>query len=428
MRFSKEEIVSIAGDNMEATTLDSPSSLEWIDLVGIPQRPESLKENLYFATHSQGEGGWNYPFDRRQVALAVHRDRGWPLVVESGLELGGAEYLQVRSLEQLAENIYEVSRQRTNPYIVGVTGSVGKTTSVAFIEHILRTSGEKVARFYSKRLTPLSVMCHYINRVDTDTPYVAMEYSAYMQDHVEELSKLLPPNISFLTNVYDTHLNPGMFGSTREIYNSKIRIKPQRGTGYINGRVLSNLGLETPYGWSTFTVESPEGVSNSVLPPTLRTAEMYTVGKVFTQEVGLPLKVLSRAYETFLPAEKRIVLCNVRGKPIYFHGETSGGSRLWSWFETMDGSVPNFFVEKVDFADEDPLGFVSLLKPIFDSDRTYVLDTPLNRERLPVSGNFFSQEDFFTRLSESSGYTVYHKALASREYTFDPQSYLETIA
>jgi len=254
-----------------------------------------------------------------------------------------------------------------------------------------------------------------------------MEYSAYMQEHVVELSRLLPPNISFLTNIYDTHINPGMFRNKKEIYDSKIRIRPSNGVGYINERVLSNLGLEVPHGWRTFSVEPPEGVNNPILPPTLRTAEIYTVGKIFAQEVGLPLELLFKAYETFSPAERRIVLCSVKGKPVYFHRETSGGSRLWSWFETMDGSVPNLFVESLDFADEDPLGFVSLLKPIFESNKTYILDTPLNRQRLPVSGNFLTQSNFFAKFADSSGYTVYHKALASRDNSFDPQLHLEEV-
>ena len=409
---------------MESNIAGNPK-YEWIDVVAIPQRPLELKSNLFFTTHSSGEGGWDSGFDRRPTAAKVAYDKGWHLGIEEGTDAGGSEYLMVRRLDVLAQKLYEQARSGSNPYVVGVTGSVGKTTTVAFLEHLIRTSDAGVTRFYSKRLTPLSVMCHYINRVEQDTPFIVMEYSAYLKDHIAHLSELLPPNIAFLTNIYEAHINPGMFESKQDIYESKIRIKPAESEGYVNNRILNELGMLMPPGWGGFDVELPEGLHNKLLPPTLRTAEMYTVGKLLAGEISLNMRTLRQAYETFVPPENRIATVNFRGESIYFHGETSGGSRLWSWFETIDGSCPWLLVEDVNFADEDPQGFKGLLEKIFNSDKTFVLDTPANRERLPVKAHFVDTKEFGeTMRNKVRGYAVYHKALATRQPGFAPEVYL----
>lgn len=248
----------------------------------------------------------------------------------------------------------------------------------------------------------------------------------HRQHHVAELSQLLPPNIAFLMNVYETHINPGMFENKSDIFNSKIRIRPKSALGLINQKVLSELGEVLPVGWNNFEVEVPDGY-NPNLPPTLRTAEMYTVAKLFAVEIGIPLDILVQAYQSFTPQENRILPCKYNGKNIFFHGETSGGSRLWSWFETVDGSVPWLLVEEVDFADEDPLGFKGLLTNVFDSDKTFVLDTQDNRKRLPVNARFVSEVDFRNIMeNKANGYIVYHKALATRKAGFEPNDHLKS--
>ncbi len=424
MRFNNEEIRSIVGEEFEGTNIKDNPEHDWVDIVSVPQRPKDLESNLYMATYSKGEGGWDKGFDRRPVAEGVARDLEWYLAVEEGTPVGNGEYIKVKSLNNLARSLYEVARERSNPYIVGVTGSVGKTTTVAFLEHMLRCSGRNVTRFYSKRLTPVSVMCHYINRVEEDTSFVVMEYSAYEKTHVGELSRLLPPNISFLTNIYDTHLNPGMFESKQEIFYSKEQIKPSFGKGFVNGRVLKELGLERPANWDTFEVFVPEGLENDLLPPTLRTAEMYTVGSLLADQIGVDSSFVRQSYESFEPAEKRIILCTHNARKIFFQGETSGGGRLWSWFETTDGSVPWLFVESLDFADEDPEGFKTLLEKVFSSDRTIVLDTQENRDKLNVPARFLKAAGFGEAFVDARGYILYHKALSTRQEGFDPQGYL----
>lgn len=423
-----EDITRIAGDEIKGTNIAENPKYDWIDIVGIPQRPKKIPLNLYLATHSLGEGGWDSGFDRRPNARKVASDTGWHLGIEDLRDVEGSEYLLINNLDLFVRRIYEEAEEKANPYVVGVTGSVGKTTTVAFLEHLLNYSGIKVVRFYSKRLTPLSTMCHFINRVETDTQVVVMEYSAYMRDHVAQLAELLPPNIAFLTNIYETHLNPGSFRDKQDIFGSKIRIKPSdECAGFVNNKIIRELSVPLPQGWNEFEIEGPDsGVFNPALPPTLRTAELYSVGKILSEKLGIRKETLDNAYRTFLPKEKRIILCNYHGKSVFFHGETSGGSRLYSWVEAWDSTPPWIFLEEINFADEDPLGFIKLLTLVLSSDKAFILDTPNNRKLLPVPGNFVDQEEFKKRLEQATGYIVFHKALATRQENFDPEQYLNT--
>lgn len=426
MKFSKESIVEIAQDILLKDKISGNPIYPWIDIVGIPQRPQLLANSLFFASHSNGEGGWDNGFDRRPYAVTTALKNHWDLSLDESDEPIETGYLKVKSLDDLATLLYLSARTNCSPFVIGVTGSVGKTSTVALLEHLLHTAGIPVVRFYSKRLTPSSVKCHYINRVDSETSVIVMEYSAYLKDHVEQLSTLLPPHLSYLLNIYDTHINPWDFESKQDIFDSKLRIKPVGQTGFLNRRILEDLMVAIPPCWNIFDIDQTTLSSNVSLPPTIRTAEMYSVTVSVANQLGISSDILDKAYRSFSPKENRIYTCFFEGKKIFFHGETSGGSRLWSWFETLNGETPWFFVEEVNFADEDPMGFISLLDKVFSSEKTVVLDTPLNRSRLPVNAHFVSEIEFGKLFKEiAEGYTVYHKALAGRNTDFDPRLYLK---
>ena len=160
MKYTNEEVTSIAGDLLIQDNSGPEKPYEWMDVVGITQRPKDLQDSLYFTTHADGTDGWHNPFDRRPTAAKVAEDKGWHLAIERGVETGGFPSIEVTSLTELSDRLYEEARRKSNPYIIGVTGSVGKTTTVAFLEHLIRETGCPITRFWSKRLTPLLVQCH----------------------------------------------------------------------------------------------------------------------------------------------------------------------------------------------------------------------------------------------------------------------------
>ena len=86
MRYSKENLIDI-GDKLilEDKNSNNPN-YNWIDIVGIPQRPDDLQKSLFFATHSNGEGGWDNGFDRRTYAVQRVREKGGYLVIDESFQ------------------------------------------------------------------------------------------------------------------------------------------------------------------------------------------------------------------------------------------------------------------------------------------------------------------------------------------------------
>jgi len=83
VKFTPSEISEIAKDLVIEDTLqrrDQP--YEWLDILGLPQRPEKIDRALLFATHSDGLDGWHNAFDRRQYAPNVARGKNWDLAVD----------------------------------------------------------------------------------------------------------------------------------------------------------------------------------------------------------------------------------------------------------------------------------------------------------------------------------------------------------
>lgn len=428
MKLSISEIREICRDIIIQDTISSNEVIyEWIDIVGIPQRPDFKNgENVLYCASYSHKDGWTDGFDRRPYSTEVCLKNSWHLVTELIPNNEHCQYLLVKSVDSFALSLFEHASKKASPIIIGVTGSVGKTTTVSFIEDLLSYNKKKVVRFYSKRLTPTSVFCHYINRVDLTTEYIVMEYSAYHSDHVSVLSKILSPETVFFLNVYETHINPGMFKNKEEIIESKLKIR----TGNTKFAFIhdSLLGYKHSYpGWNFFSTKFPKN-KPKYLPPTNRTFDTFTVGKIIESIYSLAPGSAEIVLRSFKAKEDRINLFYVSGKKIFFHGETSGGSRLISWFEVEDENYPNFFIDEIDFADEDPEGFKNLIEIVVSSSKTFVLDSDKNRYLLKdFSVNFFSQDVFFRKLANSSGYIVFHKALSTRDKNFDPLFYLKKV-
>lgn len=106
------------------------------------------------------------------------------------------------------------------PVVLGVTGSVGKTTCVALLEDVFSQYGETL-RVYAKRITPLSLFEIVINRLEREHRYIVMEYAMFHRWHIAELADLLEPTVGVLLNVSTEHVGVDGLQDTRDIFMSK---------------------------------------------------------------------------------------------------------------------------------------------------------------------------------------------------------------
>ena len=122
-------------------------------------------------------------------------------------------------LESL-EKIGRASRSRSHAQIVGVTGSVGKTSTKEMLRVALSASGlthSSVASFNNHWGVPLTLA-----RMPRDTAYGVFEIGMNHVGEITPLVAMVRPHVAIVTNVAPVHV--GNFNSVEEIADAKAEI------------------------------------------------------------------------------------------------------------------------------------------------------------------------------------------------------------
>lgn len=127
----------------------------------------------------------------------------------------------VAALGTLAQHNIERRRALDTPFtIVGITGSVGKTTTKDMLAALLGSMGETVApigSFNNEIGLPLTAL-----KVGPDTRYLVAEMGANHVGEIARLTTIAPPDIAVVLKVGVAHL--GEFGSVERIVEAKSEI------------------------------------------------------------------------------------------------------------------------------------------------------------------------------------------------------------
>ncbi|MEQ8677630.1 MAG: UDP-N-acetylmuramoyl-tripeptide--D-alanyl-D-alanine ligase [Aggregatilineales bacterium] len=124
----------------------------------------------------------------------------------------------------------------TQPTVIGITGSYGKTTTKNFITDIL--NGRYRAYATPKSYNTMMGVCIAINNdlaTNYSVDYFVVEMGAYIRGEIERISELTPPAISVVVEVGPQHLE--RFGSLENIALAKyeiIKALPPDGLGVFN--------------------------------------------------------------------------------------------------------------------------------------------------------------------------------------------------
>ena len=125
-------------------------------------------------------------------------------------------------------------RSRFGGSVIGVTGSVGKTTTRQMIHAVLgsRWRGTASPRNYNNELgVPLSMLAW-----DSSDDYAVLEFGASRRGEIAELAGLGQPQIGVITRIGDAHL--AEFGSRQAIAEAKAELLaalPADGLAVLNG-------------------------------------------------------------------------------------------------------------------------------------------------------------------------------------------------
>ena len=127
----------------------------------------------------------------------------------------------VAALGALAKANLEARKAIDEPFtIIGITGSVGKTTTKDLLHALLSTQGETVApkgSFNNEIGLPLTAL-----KVVERTRYLVAEMGANHIGEIARLTKIAPPDIAVVLKVGVAHL--GEFGSVERIAQAKSEI------------------------------------------------------------------------------------------------------------------------------------------------------------------------------------------------------------
>jgi UDP-N-acetylmuramoyl-tripeptide--D-alanyl-D-alanine ligase len=175
---------------------------------------------LFFALRGRADGADFAPeaYLRGAVAAVATRPLSVPTVVVEN-PLAALQALARWSLHG-----------EDSPIIVGVTGTVGKTTTKDALEAILRSSGHRVSatvgNFNNEIGLPLTVLA-----ANEKTEILVLEMGATHKGDIAHLCSIAPPDVGVLTAVSPVHLDS--FGSLEDLAAAKGELAmalPETGT------------------------------------------------------------------------------------------------------------------------------------------------------------------------------------------------------
>ncbi len=139
------------------------------------------------------------------VADALAAGAGAALVsrVPDGVD-DTAPLLIVPDVQTALEDLGRAARARTEAKVIGVTGSVGKTSTKEMLRHMLGACGKthaSVASYNNHLGVPLTLA-----RMPADTEFAVIEIGMNHPDEIAPLAKMVAPDVAMVTTVAEVHL------------------------------------------------------------------------------------------------------------------------------------------------------------------------------------------------------------------------------
>lgn len=360
---------------------------------------------LYFLVYEDNPedlGWYKKPFDRSQNLANLKDSAHLAFVADfrvSDEQLKNFRHIRVKNIYVAIDTIREYVISLIKPTVVGITGSVGKTTCTALVE---RVSSQKFScgRIYSKRLTPLTLSSWLVNFLLPSHQVVVLEYSMYRKHHIGDLIQLLKPNIGVFLNLKRMHLGVRGINTVRDILDSKAELVNKSDVGILNADDSLILSLKRKNDL-VFSCENPKAdafvrsgdsiaylhlnYANQVIlfAPYIKTKLFYyqiaaagLVGSV----LGVSANQISYAINHFIPAENRIQWIKVLGEDVLFDGDVTISSRFSALAEN-DYKTSILLIHSFDFGEENVLLQTEDFNQTFSSfTEVRVLDTNENRD------------------------------------------------
>ena len=175
--------------------------------------------DIFFAKVGENDDGHRYLPQLAEAGIAL------AVVSKPNLELSVPQIMvpdPVAALALLAEFVLDRVRKQGDLIVIGITGSNGKTSTRAMLEHVLEANGKTVAPInsYNNEVgLPLTVL-----KLTADTKYLILEYGAAGHGSIERLAHWSKPDIGIQLKVGMAHA--GEFGGIEQTAKIKAEMMP----------------------------------------------------------------------------------------------------------------------------------------------------------------------------------------------------------
>lgn len=319
-------------------------SFSYVDVIDFSRKPAiaDLSDVLWCVTKSANREDWSWygeRFDRSAKLTEIASRRGWVALTDDRAVAAASPngHIWVPDLSAFLHRLNRFVLDTIKPEVVGVTGSVGKTTCVALMEDVFAQYG-RTLRVYAKRITPLSLFELLINQLDYGTRYVVMEYSMFYRWHVGALVALLPPTVGVLLNINRDHVGIDGIQNKQDIFEAKRPLLDQARFAFVEKNVPAEFSSSVRSA-TVFDAADYVKIGGHVVNPFVRSRLQYVqIGAAFVAKEALVGPVTSddiAVAERFRPKENRLMRVADAARVTFFDGEITSGARLKSMGESF---------------------------------------------------------------------------------------------
>ncbi len=185
------------------------------------------KNNLFFAIKGRRNDGHNF------IKEAIKKGSIKSIVHKKIINISQKKLIKVKNTFSTLNELAKTTRKITTAEIIGITGSVGKTTLKNLICFALKNYGKvyQSPRSYNNKFgVPLS-----ISNLKENIDYGIFEIGMDKKGEINNLSKIVKPDLAIITNIAAAHIKN--FKNLKDIARAKSEIIDnisKRGTIILN--------------------------------------------------------------------------------------------------------------------------------------------------------------------------------------------------
>jgi len=216
LNFSDKKIVKkIIHKKKEIINKELKNSIKNLSFRGVSINSKNIKKNnLFFAIKGKKMDGHIF------VKEAINKGAIKSVVSKKIKKVDSKKIIKVKDTLSSLNNLAKDIRDNSHANIIGITGSVGKTTLKDLVSFALKNYGKvhySRKSYNNKFGVPLSV-----SNLRNNTEYGVFEIGMDKKGEIDSLSKIVKPDTAIITNISSAHFKN--FNTLKDIAKAKSEI------------------------------------------------------------------------------------------------------------------------------------------------------------------------------------------------------------